>query len=244
MEGLPLIVYHPCFLVTANSKHKDCGKHTRAHIQRSEDAAMHFEKRGGRNLISICRGAASTSVQTICFAKRIGLHLYPSVLIVLLHKSKDGVGGGGKTKTKQRDIASGLGIFLLPRKGCAINNRGRKQPGWDQRQNCSTSCWMKTQRGTPRVVNKEFPAALLAIQKAKVERVTVLCQQVGGEKNNHCRKIFEVSCFQLQASTRLLSTTWRLWTQNCLRNMRFPEWEPPLCQSPLYSSNFQDLLIH
>lgn len=154
----------------------------RAHIQRSEDAAVHFEKRGGRNLISICRRAASTSVQTICFAKRIGLHLYPSVLIVLLHKSKEGVGGGGKTKTKQRDVASGLGIFLLPRKGCAINNRGRKQPGGAQRQNCSTSCLMKTRRGTPSVVNKEFPAALLAIQKAKVERVTVLCQQVGGEK--------------------------------------------------------------
>lgn len=92
------------------------------------------------------------------------------------------LGGGGKTKTKQRDVASGLGIFLLPRKGCAINNRGRKQPGGAQRQNCSTSCWMKTWRGTPRVVNKEFPAALLAIQKAKVERVTVLCQQVGGGK--------------------------------------------------------------
>lgn len=112
----------------------------RAHIQRSEDAAVHSEKRGGRNLISICRRAASTSAQTICFAKRIGLHLYPSVLIVLLHKSKEGVGGGGKTKTKQRDVASGLGIFLLPRKGCAINNRGRKQPGGAQRQNCSTSC--------------------------------------------------------------------------------------------------------
>lgn len=41
---------------------------------------------------------------------------------------------------------------------------------------------MKTRRGTPRVVNKEFPAALLAIQKAKVERVTVLCQQVGRGK--------------------------------------------------------------
>lgn len=140
MEGPPFIVYHPCFLVTANSKHQDCGKHTRAHIQRSEDAAVHFEKRGERYLISICRRAVSTSVQTICFAKRIGSHLYASVLIALLHKSKEEVGGGRKTKTKQRDVVSALGIFLLPRKGCAINNRGRKQPGGAQRQNCITSC--------------------------------------------------------------------------------------------------------
>lgn len=90
------------------------------HIQRNEDAFLHAI------LFPLLHcWVASMSVQMICLTRYVEFYLHLSVMIVLLHKSSP---PGGKRKQKKERHCEQLGIFLLPRKGWAINNWSHKQP--------------------------------------------------------------------------------------------------------------------
>lgn len=105
---LLLIVYRPCFLVSGNREHEDCGKHAREYSKGPRTQPCILKNAEGAILFPF-----AVRANDFAWPNVLGCILQASVLIVLLHKPKEGAWGWARgPKTQQRDAASSLGIFL------------------------------------------------------------------------------------------------------------------------------------